>query len=155
MENKGVCTKSNDTDVSTIMLGNHEKLNGLILLIAWSNEKWINLTKVYELLETEKAKALIGFHCFSGCDTVERFTGKSKRTWTKLFLSSDLDVFKAFQPLPRHVNAEIMHNLEVFTTKVYSKKILKGNNLAELCWNIYLKDLKKKDIENLKQKNRK
>ena len=31
----------------------------------------------------------------------------------------------------------------------------KGNNLAELRWNIYLKDLKKKDIKNEKQKNRK
>ena len=30
-----------------------------------------------------------------------------------------------------------MHNLEVFTAKVYSKKAL-GNNLAELCWNIYI-----------------
>ena len=32
---------SNDTDVFTIMLGNYEKQNGLTLLIAWSNEKWI------------------------------------------------------------------------------------------------------------------
>ena len=38
-----------------------------------------------------------------------------------------------------------MHNLEVFTTKVCSKKTPKGNNLAELPWDIYLKDLKKKD----------
>ena len=125
MENKGVCAKSNDIDVSTIMLGNYEKLNGLILLIAWSNEKWINLTKVYELLETEKAKALIGFHCFSGCDTVERFTRKSKGTWTKPFLSSDLDVFKALQPLPRHVNTEIMHNLKYSQLKYIVKKYLK------------------------------
>ena len=43
----------------------------------------------------------------------------------KTFLSSDLDVFKAFQLLPRHVNTKIMHDLEVFTTKVYIKKQLK------------------------------
>ena len=41
-----------------------------------------------------------------------------------------------------------MHNLEVFTTKVCSKKTPKGNNLAELPWDIYLKDSKKKDNEN-------
>ena len=41
-----------------------------------------------------------------------------------------------------------MHNLEVFATKVYSKKTPKGNNLAELPWDIYLKGLKKKDNEN-------
>ena len=40
-----------------------------------------------------------------------------------------------------------MHNLEVFTPKVYSKKTVKGNNVTELRWNICLKDLKKKDIK--------
>ena len=81
--------KSNDIDVFTIMLSNYENLNDLILLIAWSSEKWINLTKIYEQLGAEKAKALIGFHCFSSCDTVEKITGKSKDTWTKSFLNSD------------------------------------------------------------------
>ena len=44
-----------------------------------------------------------------------------------------------------------------YVVKVYSKKTLKGNNLAELCWNIYLKDLKKKNIKNesVNVKNRK
>ena len=83
MENKVVCVKSNNTDVFNLMLGNYEELNGLTLLIAWSNEKWIKLTKVYVQLGAEKAKALIGFHCFSGCDSVEKFTGKCKNTWTK------------------------------------------------------------------------
>ena len=68
--NKVVCVKSNDTEIFTIMLGNYKKLNGLTLLIAWSNEKWINLTKIYEQLGAEKAKTIIGFHCFSGCDTL-------------------------------------------------------------------------------------
>ena len=50
-----------------------------------------------------------------------------------------------------------MHNLEVVTAKVYSKKTLKGNNLAEIRWDIYLKDLKKKDIkiESANVRNRK
>ena len=44
-----------------------------------------------------------------------------------------------------------MHNLEVFTAKVYSKRnTKKGNSLAELRCNINLKDLKKKDIKNEK-----
>ena len=34
------------------------------------------------------------------------------------------------------------------TAKVYSKKTLRGNNLTELSWNIYLKDLKKQDTKN-------
>ena len=56
LQNKFVCVKSNDTDVFTIILGNYERLNGLTLLIAWSNKKWINLTKVYEQLGAGKQK---------------------------------------------------------------------------------------------------
>ena len=40
----------------------------------------------------------------------------------------------------------MMHKLDVLTAKVWSKKTRQGNNLAELRWNVYLKDLKKKDI---------
>ena len=82
----------------------------------------------------------------SSCDAVEKFIRKSGDTRPKSFLNSDLDVFKAFQLLPRHFNTEIMHKLDVLTAKVWSKKILQGNNLAELRWNVYLKDLKKKHI---------
>ena len=96
LENKVVCVKSNGNDAFTITLGNYKKLNRLTLLIAWSNEKWTNLANVYEQLGAEKANRLIGFHCFSSCDTVEKFTGKSRHTWAKLFLNSYLDVFKAF-----------------------------------------------------------
>ena len=49
-----------------------------LLLTAWSNEKWIHLTKVHEQLGAQKVKALIGFQRFSGCGTVEEFTEKSK-----------------------------------------------------------------------------
>lgn len=69
LENEVVCVNSNHTDVFTIILGNYEKLNSLTLLIPWSNLKWMNLTKVYAQPGAEKAKALIGFHCFSDCDT--------------------------------------------------------------------------------------
>ena len=43
----------------------------------------------------------------------------------KIVFEQRLDVFKAFQLLPRHENTKIMNNLEVFTAKVYSKKQLK------------------------------
>ena len=73
----------------------------------------------------EKAKTLIGFHCFSGCDTVEKFTRKTKDTWMKWFLNRELEVFKVFQLIPKHINTKIVDNLEVFLTKVYNKKHLK------------------------------
>ena len=96
VENRVVCVKSNDTDVFTIMLGNYEKLNGLTLLIDCSNEKWIKLIKVNEQLGAGKANALVFFHCFSGCDTVENLLESPKIHEQKFSLSRDLDVFKTF-----------------------------------------------------------
>ena len=120
LENDVTYVKSNDTDVFTIMLGSYEKLNGLTLLIARSNEKWINLTREYEWLGAGKVKAVTGFHCFSNCDTDEKFTGKSKDSWTKSFLNID-SIFKAFQFILRHFNTEIMHSLEVSLLKYIVK----------------------------------
>ena len=66
----------------------------------------------------EKAKALTDCRCFSWRITFEKITRKSKDTLTKLFLNSELDVFKAFQLTPRPINTKIMYNLEVFITKI-------------------------------------
>ena len=120
LENDVTYVKSNDTDVFTIMLGNYEKLNGLTLLIAKSNEKWINLTRECEWLGAGKVKALIDFHCFSDCDTDEKFTCKSKDSWAKSFLNID-SIFKVFQFILRHFNTEIMHSLEVSLLKYIVK----------------------------------
>ena len=35
------------------------------------------------------------------------------------------DAFETFQLIPRQINTEIMHNLEVFAVKVCNKKYLK------------------------------
>ena len=80
---------------------------------------------MYVQLGAEKTKALIGFYCFSACITVEKITRESKDTWTKSYLNSDLGVFKAFQLIPRHINIEIIHNLEIFAAKNAVKKHLK------------------------------
>ena len=90
LEYKVVCVISDDTNVFTIMLDNCKKLNGLTLLFVWSKEKQINVNKVYVQLGAEKAKALIGFYCFSGCDTAP------EDTEAKSFLNSELGVFKVF-----------------------------------------------------------
>ena len=34
-------------------------------------------------LDDEKSKALAGFPALTGCDTMEKFKGKSKEAWTK------------------------------------------------------------------------
>ena len=92
----------------------------------------------------------IVFHCFSGCNNVEQFIRKSKDTWTKLFLNSDLDVCKAFQLIPRHLYQN-KDNLKVFAAKVYSKKHLKVTILQNYVGkNIYtVKHRKQSNVSNM------
>ena len=60
------------------MLGSYEKTKWFDFSNCLTKQKVnINLTKVYEQLGAEKANTLIGFHYFSGCNTVEKFNGKS------------------------------------------------------------------------------
>ena len=97
-----LCVKSSGTDVFTIMLRNYEKKkNGLTLLIAWYNEKWTHFTKAYEQLGAEKAKELIDF-TVGGLRHCRGFKRKSRDTWSKSFLNSD--VFETFQLIPKHIN---------------------------------------------------
>ena len=142
LENEVVCFISNDTNVFNVMLGNYERLNSLTLLISWSNEKWIHLTKVYEQLGTKKPKALFAFTASATATLLRSLPESPKIHGQNRFLNSILDVFKAFESLRRNVNTKIMHNLEVLTAKVCSKKSLKGNDLAELRWRRRRKILK-------------
>ena len=61
------------------MLDKYENLNGFTLIFAWLNEKWLNLTALYEQIRAEKAKRLIDFHRFTAYYTTEKFTRKSKK----------------------------------------------------------------------------
>ena len=92
---KIVRVKSNDTDVFVIV----HQLNCQQLLMEWSGEKWIDVTRVYQEIGRTKAEPLIGFHCFSGCATVEKFSGKSKAKQTTAFLKSTPNVITAFSEL--------------------------------------------------------
>ena len=73
---------SKDTDVFFILFA----LSELQISVNWSTEELIDLTLIASSLDDEKAKALPGFHALTGYGTVEKFTSKSKRPWSKHFL---------------------------------------------------------------------
>ena len=87
---------SNDTDVFVILVSCLHQLNCKSVYLNWSTEELIDLTLRASGLGNEKAKALAGFHVLTGCDPVEKFTGKSKEAWTKHFLQADSKVLNAF-----------------------------------------------------------
>ena len=90
-----------DTDVFVILISCLHQLNCKSMYLNWSTEEPINLTLIASSSGDEKAKGLAGFHVLTDCDTVEKFTCKSKETWTKHFLHADRKTLKAFCRYPQ------------------------------------------------------
>ena len=136
---KIVSIYSNDTDVFVTLLSNYHKFSMKSLLMHRSTNTWLDITKVYEIIGELKAKALIGFHCLKGCDTVEKSTGRSKGTST---VKCEEDILNAFTMLPVSITANVFSSLERFVCKIYSNS--KMTTLKETCWKLYVQELKKK-----------
>ena len=52
----------------------------------------------FEAIGAKHAKALLGFHTFTGCDQTG-FNGKSKSSWWKVFLEADDNILGALSML--------------------------------------------------------
>ena len=130
---KIVSIYSNDTDVFVTFLGNYHKFSMKRLLMHWSTNTWLDITKVYENIGELKAKALNGFHCLKGCDTVENFTGRSKGTWTRAFLKCEEDILNAFTV---NITTNVFSSLEKFVCKIYSNSQM--TTPKEKRWKLYV-----------------
>ena len=123
-------------------------------MIEWSGEKWIDVTsRVYpQEIGRTKAEALIGFHCFSGCDTIETFSGKSKAKWTTVFPKSPPNIITAFSKLCDELADDILSELEIFTAGVYNTKNKKPPTLEEVRWLCFLRNSRRNNKYSPKRK---
>ena len=92
---------SNDTDVFVILVSCLHQLNCKSKYLNWLIEELIDLIFIASSPDDEKAEALAGFHVLSGCDTVEKFTSKSKEAWKKHFLQADSKISNTFCRYPK------------------------------------------------------
>ena len=71
-----------DTDVFVLALLYYRQLGPDTCFVTGTsnNRRTIRLRDVYESLGDCIIDALLGFHSFTGCDTVGQFCGKGKRT---------------------------------------------------------------------------
>ena len=87
-------------------------------------ERDIPTQQYYESIGCKKAKVILGFHVFIGCDQIGRFSGKAKLTWWKEFLKSDDAVLIALtqlgngEQLPSLITLE---DIERFVVNTYAK----------------------------------
>ena len=83
-------TLSSDTDVAMLALSHASQLNTRLLFATGSGNKHrvLDLSFLANHMGSALCKALLGFHSFTGCDTVSSFAGKEKKTCYKTSSSS-------------------------------------------------------------------
>ncbi|PIK38210.1 hypothetical protein BSL78_24949 [Apostichopus japonicus] len=95
------------------------------------NLRTIDLKMVQEQIGDEVTKALIGLHCFTGCDSVSAFYSKGKKKALKL-LQTETSFCSAFQTLGNDFETplSITPTLEAFTCKLYAQHNDSDVNIA-------------------------
>ena len=136
---------SPDTDVFLLLLHYYEVLPPAISFRTGRGdvERDISIQQCYESVGCKKAKAILGFHVFTGCDQIGRFCGKAKLTCWKEFLKSDDTVLTALTQLgngEQHPSLITLEDIERFVVNTYAKNKDFGlTTLSQLRWYLFSK----------------
>jgi hypothetical protein len=132
---------SPDTDVLVLAIAYYDNLpkNTSISMVSGT----IKLRPIWKTLGMEKVRALPAFHAFTGADNIGRFSRIGKSTWLKLFLKADSDVIDALINLSRstEVTDELLSTLAKFVCAAYCPKSIRIENIPELRWHLFCKQL--------------
>ncbi|CAH0731407.1 unnamed protein product, partial [Brenthis ino] len=133
-----VTIRCSDTDVLIILLSNmqHIRKNVQINILHGSGntKRYINVTRLYEVLGRDLCSALPGFHAFTGCDFNPALYRRGKIFPYKI-LSSSEKYIKAFSNLSDFTNCdrqEVLKIIEEFVCKIYSFKSINDVNVARV-----------------------
>jgi len=151
-----------DTDVFLIMLSLISDMNIRLYMLTGTGSKRriIDMNAVSDNVfdnqnqtNTSKnnlLKALIGFHCFTGCDTISSFAGRAKLKPLKLFLTHS-DYVDAFHALgsEQHLDDDVLEQLERFTIHMYGKQPTPDVSLNDLRYILYCQKSGKSSLELL------
>ncbi|XP_071943683.1 uncharacterized protein [Antedon mediterranea] len=124
---KDIVIISPDTDVFIIGLAFCKSLHGSHLYFNTgkdANLRTIHLQAIQEHIGNEVSNALIGLHCFTGCDSVSSFFGKGKVKAMKLVMENS-NLCKAFCSLGNstsELSDELVCDLETFVCRLYGHK---------------------------------
>ena len=112
-----------------------------------NGERIINIHSSVEVIGHNKAKALIGLHGFTGCDTTGSFRRRGKVTWWKKFLNCNNKILQALVNMGEsfEVTEETRNELERFVCEAYCSKY-KGADLCESRWHLFRKCSKSMDL---------
>ena len=77
---------------------------------------------IYDSIGDDVSQALIGLHCFTGCDSVSAFYGKGKKKALNLILKNP-ELCSALKDLGERfdIHPDMMEALETFVCKLYGQ----------------------------------
>lgn len=123
--------RCSDTDIAIIMLGHMHNLknddsNVWLNAGTGNNQRYINLTKVYEHLGPSLCRSLPGFHALTGCDFNPAFFKKGKQRPFNL-LTKKHEYQRAFMQFgdpesftDEHIQEDIFQKIQKFICEIYS-----------------------------------
>lgn len=126
---KCVIVKANDTDVLVIGLSMFPTLQSMGLQQLWlifgqgQSLRWIGIHNLYSSVGEEKAKGMLFFHAFTGCDVDSAFRNKGKKTaWQTWDIFPEATaVFSKLSHLPPTIEEDEMRILERFVILMYDR----------------------------------
>ena len=121
-----ILIRSVDTDVVVLAIAIFHALSLDELWVAYGVKKHYRLIPTHTIansLGENKAKALLFFHAFTGCDTLSSFSGIGKKTaWDTWTNFPDItDTFLSLSQEPSSVSDENVCQLERFVTRLYDR----------------------------------
>ena len=128
-----VVIRSADTDVFILGIASAHKLKAQLFMHAgpWSDSRTIPLSSIANELGNDVCDALIGLHCFTGCDSVSAVKGKGKVKAYKLMIGSK-EYIDVFQSIGKNWNSDNvnMTAIQSFVCALYNKPGLTSVNEA-------------------------
>ena len=97
----------------------------------WSDSRTVNINRICEELGRSVSQALIGLHCFTGCDSVSAFKGKEKIKLVKL-VRDHTEFQELFQSNGQEWDLQQidLQLIEKIVCKLYGKASLNSVNAA-------------------------
>lgn len=123
-----IAVYSPDTDVAIILLGTSACLQSNVYLFTGTAkcQRIINITAMANSLGPDLCNAVIGFHAFTGCDSISAFFGKDKvRPWKQLLNHVSHENVYIFQDLGKQVPPimpPLLQRANAFVCSLYGAK---------------------------------
>ncbi|XP_067613930.1 serine/threonine-protein kinase Wnk isoform X4 [Eurosta solidaginis] len=156
-----VTIRCSDTDVAIIMLSNMSALSNADVKVSMeagvgNNQRFINISKLYETLGPKLSAALPAFHALTGCDYNQSFFKKEKSRPYKILQNSErfIDSFIKLSNAPDDELQNTFDIIEEYVCRMYGfKKINKVNEARVATFLKTYKVLQNDDIFRLPKNN--